>query len=120
MTKNQQPADSPLQEQPFVSHLLELRDRLLRAVVVVAVVVVAVVVVAADPVAATEAAARAGPRAHRAAHGGACACATCHVYLQGDWAGKLYRPLSVGSGEPVSVTLVPHYAWGNRGDCERW
>ena len=38
MTKNQEPADSLLKEQPFVSHLLELRDRLLRAVVVVAVV----------------------------------------------------------------------------------
>ncbi len=38
MTKNHEPADNPLQEQPFVSHLLELRDRLLRAVVVVAVV----------------------------------------------------------------------------------
>ncbi len=37
MTKKNQQADLPLQEQPFVSHLLELRDRLLRAVVVVAV-----------------------------------------------------------------------------------
>lgn len=35
-TKNEQ-ADFSLKEQPFVSHLLELRDRLLRAVVVVAI-----------------------------------------------------------------------------------
>ena len=37
MTTNNDPANNPLKEQPFVSHLLELRDRLLRAVAVVAV-----------------------------------------------------------------------------------
>ena len=37
MTTNNDSADNPLKEQPFVSHLLELRDRLLRAVAVVAV-----------------------------------------------------------------------------------
>jgi len=38
MTTQNDPADTTLKEQPFVSHLLELRDRLLRAVAVVAVV----------------------------------------------------------------------------------
>lgn len=36
MTIQNDPADIPFKEQPFVSHLLELRDRLLRAVAVVA------------------------------------------------------------------------------------
>ncbi len=40
MTSNNEQADTPLQEQPFVSHLVELRDRLLRAVVAVVVVFV--------------------------------------------------------------------------------
>ena len=38
MTNKNDPVDSTLLEQPFVSHLMELRDRLLRAVAVVAVV----------------------------------------------------------------------------------
>ncbi|HHH39585.1 MAG TPA: twin-arginine translocase subunit TatC [Sedimenticola sp.] len=37
MTTKNDPADQLLKEQPFVSHLLELRDRLLRAVMVVGV-----------------------------------------------------------------------------------
>ncbi len=41
MTSSNEQADPPLQEQPFVSHLVELRDRLLRAVVAVVVVFVA-------------------------------------------------------------------------------
>jgi sec-independent protein translocase protein TatC len=40
MTSNNEQAEAPLQEQPFVSHLVELRDRLLRAVVAVVVVFV--------------------------------------------------------------------------------
>ncbi|MCB1859075.1 MAG: twin-arginine translocase subunit TatC [Gammaproteobacteria bacterium] len=40
MTTNKDPVDDPLKEQPFVSHLLELRDRLLRAVVAVALIFV--------------------------------------------------------------------------------
>jgi len=36
MTTQNDPSDIPFKEQPFVSHLLELRDRLLRAVAVVA------------------------------------------------------------------------------------
>lgn len=27
-----------------------------------------------------------------AACGGCCACATCHVYVEGDWLGKLEKP----------------------------
>lgn len=38
MTKDNDPSDDVLKEQPFVSHLMELRDRLLRSVVVIAVV----------------------------------------------------------------------------------
>ncbi len=41
MTTNSDPSDTPLKEQPFVSHLLELRDRLLRAVIAVGIVFVA-------------------------------------------------------------------------------
>ena len=41
MTSSNEQADTPLKEQPFVSHLVELRDRLLRAVVAVVVVFVA-------------------------------------------------------------------------------
>ncbi len=40
MTSSNEQADTPLKEQPFVSHLVELRDRLLRAVVAVVVVFV--------------------------------------------------------------------------------
>lgn len=38
MTNKNNPVDNTLLEQPFVSHLMELRDRLLRAVAVVAIV----------------------------------------------------------------------------------
>jgi len=38
MTTNSDPSESRLKELPFVSHLLELRDRLLRAVIVVGVI----------------------------------------------------------------------------------
>ncbi|HEB96490.1 MAG TPA: twin-arginine translocase subunit TatC [Sedimenticola thiotaurini] len=41
MTTSSDPSDTPLKEQPFVSHLLELRDRLLRAVIAVGIVFVA-------------------------------------------------------------------------------
>ncbi len=41
MTKDNDPSDDVLKEQPFVSHLMELRDRLLRSVVVIAVVFLA-------------------------------------------------------------------------------
>jgi hypothetical protein len=32
--------------------------------------------------------------------------------------GQLYRPVSASTPEEVRVTLVPYYAWGNRGDTE--
>ncbi|SFC15080.1 hypothetical protein SAMN05421747_10588 [Parapedobacter composti] len=39
----------------------------------------------------------------------------------GTWSG-LYRPLSRGTATPVSVSLIPYYAWGNRdfGDMSVW
>ena len=38
MTKQTEPADKTLSEQPFVSHLIELRDRLMRAVIGVGII----------------------------------------------------------------------------------
>ncbi len=35
----------------------------------------------------------------------------------GDWSGKLYRELAP-KNEKVKLTLVPYYAWGNRGHSE--
>lgn len=33
-------------------------------------------------------------------------------------AGQLYREASSPRSEPVTLTFVPYYAWGNRGDTE--
>lgn len=42
---------------------------------------------------------------------------TARLAENGDWAGKLYR--EVGSADKqVKVTLIPYYAWGNRGNAE--
>ncbi|MDE6764878.1 MAG: glycoside hydrolase family 127 protein, partial [Duncaniella sp.] len=35
----------------------------------------------------------------------------------GDWTGKLYRPVTTPD-KKVKVTLIPYYAWGNRGNAE--
>ena len=35
-----------------------------------------------------------------------------------DWSGKLYQDIGDDSGEPVQITLIPYYAWANRGVCE--
>ena len=35
----------------------------------------------------------------------------------GDWTGKLYRPVTTPD-KMVKVTLIPYYAWGNRGNAE--
>lgn len=37
---------------------------------------------------------------------------------EGDWDGKLYRPLSPTPTEKVSIRLIPLYAWANRGVSE--
>lgn len=35
-----------------------------------------------------------------------------------DWSNQLYRPLSKGKAEPVSIRLIPYYAWSNRGPTD--
>jgi hypothetical protein len=34
---------------------------------------------------------------------------------QGDWSGRLYRPLPKARPEKVNIRLIPYYAWANRG-----
>jgi DUF1680 family protein len=36
----------------------------------------------------------------------------------GEWGTALYRELAGEPPKPVDISLVPHYAWGNRGDSE--
>jgi DUF1680 family protein len=36
----------------------------------------------------------------------------------GDWAGKLYRDFSPAPSRDVQITLVPYFAWDNRGTSE--
>ena len=35
-----------------------------------------------------------------------------------DWDKGLYREVSSQAPVPVNISLIPYYAWGNRGDCE--
>ncbi|MFC1712180.1 glycoside hydrolase family 127 protein [Candidatus Poribacteria bacterium] len=37
---------------------------------------------------------------------------------EGDWSGKLYQDFSNSPKESVKITLIPYYAWANRGACE--
>jgi hypothetical protein len=37
---------------------------------------------------------------------------------EGDWSGKLYQDAGDNAKEPVKITLIPYYAWANRGVCE--
>ncbi|MEW6355713.1 MAG: beta-L-arabinofuranosidase domain-containing protein [Planctomycetota bacterium] len=37
---------------------------------------------------------------------------------EGDWTGKLYRPLSEELAEDILIRLIPYYAWSNRGVSE--
>ena len=37
---------------------------------------------------------------------------------EGDWSGKLYRRLGDNPMEDVRITLIPYYAWCNRGISE--
>jgi DUF1680 family protein len=35
------------------------------------------------------------------------------------WTGdELYRPANAAPPKPIPLTLIPYYAWGNRGDTE--
>ena len=34
----------------------------------------------------------------------------------GQWAGKLYRDQDTIDEEPKPITLIPYYAWRNRGE----
>jgi DUF1680 family protein len=36
----------------------------------------------------------------------------------GDWNGRLYRELKEATATPVTIRLIPYYAWGNRGNGE--
>ena len=36
----------------------------------------------------------------------------------GDWNGKLYRGFNRSAAVPVPVTLIPYFAWANRGESE--
>jgi DUF1680 family protein len=36
----------------------------------------------------------------------------------GDWSKTLYRPLQRGDARPIRLTLVPYFAWSNRGPSE--
>ena len=35
-----------------------------------------------------------------------------------EWSGELYKPLADTDGESIPVTLIPYYAWHNRGAAE--
>jgi DUF1680 family protein len=36
----------------------------------------------------------------------------------GDWGGKLYRPLEARRRSQIPVRFIPYYAWSNRGESE--
>jgi len=40
------------------------------------------------------------------------------VRPSGDWQNKLYRPVDGAADKPVTVQLIPYYAWANRGANE--
>jgi uncharacterized protein len=37
---------------------------------------------------------------------------------QGDWSGRLYRDLAPADAKEFDLTLVPYFAWANRGNSE--
>ena len=44
---------------------------------------------------------------------------TCAVSIsQGDWSNRLYRDLSSSPARPIPITLIPYFAWDNRGPGE--
>ena len=47
--------------------------------------------------------------------GGSCACATCHVYIDADWFGRL-EPADASEQELVSETI--HYKENSRLSCQ--
>jgi len=40
------------------------------------------------------------------------------AFEEGDWSGGLYRELAPQKAKKLAVTLIPYYAWGNRGVSE--
>jgi DUF1680 family protein len=40
------------------------------------------------------------------------------VMRQGDWSDQLYRELPSGPPVPHRISLIPYYAWANRGVSE--
>jgi DUF1680 family protein len=40
------------------------------------------------------------------------------AWPEGEWSEKLYRELSPAAPRPIDLTLIPYYAWGNRGRSE--
>ena len=47
--------------------------------------------------------------------GGACACATCHVHVAPDWAGRLHRPRD---DEEAMLDSLPTVARTSRLSCQ--
>ena len=37
---------------------------------------------------------------------------------EGNWTGTLYRPMVDQALEPITIRLIPYYAWANRGISE--
>lgn len=47
--------------------------------------------------------------------GGMCSCATCHIYVDGDWAAKLPAPMS---DERELLSELAHYKPNSRLSCQ--
>jgi len=47
--------------------------------------------------------------------GGMCSCATCHIYVDAEWAGKLPAPMS---DERELLTELEHYEARSRLSCQ--
>ena len=40
------------------------------------------------------------------------------VFEDDSWSGKLYRELRPQEPRQIDISLIPYYAWGNRGECD--
>ena len=40
------------------------------------------------------------------------------VFEDDSWSGKLYRELKLQEPRQIDISLIPYYAWGNRGECD--
>ena len=47
--------------------------------------------------------------------GGSCSCATCHVYIEGDWAAKIPAAMS---DERELIAELAHHKSGSRLSCQ--